>query len=276
MSSVYIDLCPIASGICGSSYSQSDGTYRLLVPAGTWRVSAEKYGFPVPPAQTVTVPPARTNVDFTISSAPTPVQYTITGTVRDVNGNPVDGTVVTASTSCCGQSTATTSPTGRYTLTVSRGGTYLVEAGGVRRLATVPPNTIGVDLTVPRQYAIGGTVRDAGGQPVAQAHVKTTVAGKTVESVTDATGHYTFASGPAPTGSRYLSLANPHRRRGRSPCRRPTRDRLHLAVRLPRCRRGAQQRWPACRIRRSPGDRLIRGDCCHRGGLCLAAPMTYS
>ena len=45
MSSVYIDLCPIASGICGSSYSQSDGTYRLLVPAGTWRVSAEKYGF---------------------------------------------------------------------------------------------------------------------------------------------------------------------------------------------------------------------------------------
>ena len=62
----------------------------------------------------------------------------------------------------------------------------------MRRLATVPPNTIGVDLTVPRQYAIGGTVRDADGLPVAQAHVKTTVAGKTVESVTDATGHYTL------------------------------------------------------------------------------------
>ena len=133
-----ITLCPTDGGWCGSTYSSSNGVYEMLVDAGTWQVSAHKYGYVDPSPQTITVPPARSNVNFTLASGSSsaPVQFTIAGVVRDVDGALVPGMAVTASTSCYSHATATTSPTGRYTLTVSRGGTYLVEAGGVRSLVT--------------------------------------------------------------------------------------------------------------------------------------------
>ena len=200
-----ITLCPTDGGWCGSTYTSSSGVYQMLVPAGTWQVSAHKYGYADPPPQTVTVPPATQHVDFTLAggSSSAPVQFTIAGVVRDVDGAVVQGMAVTAGMGCYGQSTATTSPTGRYTLTVSRGGTYLVEAGGVRSLVTVPPNASSADLIVPRQYAIAGTVRDASGAPVAQASVKTTVAGKAVELITDTSGHYAFL---APAGAYRITV----------------------------------------------------------------------
>ena len=201
-----ITLCPTDGGWCGSTSTTSSGVYQMLVPAGTWQVSAHRYGFADPTPQTIAVPPARSDVNFTLASGSSsaPVQFTISGVVRDVDGALVPGMAVTAGMSCYSQSTATTSPTGRYTLTVSRGGTYLVEAGGVRSLVTVPPNASSADLTVPRQYAIAGTVRDASGVPVAEASVKTTVAGKAVESITDTTGHYAFL---APAGTYRITVS---------------------------------------------------------------------
>ena len=69
-----------------SAYGSTDasGRYALTVIAGTYQVEASKTDYPGPPPQAVTVPPSLTNVDFTF-----PQRYTISGTVKDYDGTPV-------------------------------------------------------------------------------------------------------------------------------------------------------------------------------------------
>ena len=196
VSGAQVNACPSSGGSCLYASSDNDGRYTLRVPAGTWQIRADKSGLSSPPDQTITVPPAQEGVDFVFGPGVQDQQYTIAGAVRDPNGNPLEGIRVRGSTSCWNYEYDDTSATGLYSITVDSADTYLVEAGAERRLVTVPPDATSVDFTHPGLHTIAGTVRDAGGQPVANARVQTTVAGQDVYDDTDADGQYALRVSP--------------------------------------------------------------------------------
>jgi len=189
LSGAYVTICPTIGGRCTSFRSAADGTYRLLAPAGMWQVSATAFTLPFPPPQTVSLPPARINVDFVFPTSGEMIESTITGTVNDTDGRPLPGLNVSASGgSCSPNAAATTTANGQYTLTVAASDTYLVEAGLQRRLATVPP-TATLNITHPTVYPITGTVTD-GGQPVPGVRVWTQYDHRLIGDVTDSAGRY--------------------------------------------------------------------------------------
>ena len=92
------DLTPVANaGVfyfgsgsnIGSTLTDARGMYTLTVSADTYRVSVSKPGYPPPSEQMVTVPPDRTDVNFTF-----PQRYTIGGTIRDYNHTPLANALV--------------------------------------------------------------------------------------------------------------------------------------------------------------------------------------
>ena len=98
------------------------GTYTLLVITGTYTLRAKKrHHGRDPPAQTVTVPPDRSDVNFTF-----PASYTINGVVRDDHGSPLSGVQVSTSSGPL-YAYDVTHVNGTYTLTVISG-TYTLQA----------------------------------------------------------------------------------------------------------------------------------------------------
>ena len=195
LSGVSVNLYPVGGGYSAYDYTGNDGRFQFLAPAGTWQVSASRWDLPSPPWQTVTVPPANTSLDISFGEASA---LSISGSVRDPDGKPVENVKVEALASSCYGDSARTSASGLYTITVDTAGTYLVKMGEQRRVVTLPPNATGVDFTYPHLYAISGTVRDAGGQPVPDVRVQTTVPGQdgTVGDDTDESGRYTLSVPP--------------------------------------------------------------------------------
>jgi hypothetical protein len=110
----------------------------------------------------------------------------ISGTVRDTNGAPLEGVQLTATPTQAGQSpvTAQSAADGSYTLNVPAGTYSLVAAKPQYRPAqragiSVPPNTAGIDLVLaPEQPAvtgaIRGTLRTPSGSPLAGAQILAT------------------------------------------------------------------------------------------------------
>jgi len=170
-----------------STLTNSAGRYTLRVTPGTYSVGVSKVGYSSPPAQSVTVPPDRTNVDFVFLQA-----YIIAGKVRDFDGSPVPDVAVNASP---GGYAATTDAAGIYTLTVAAG-TYNVSAVKPdypilpTQRVTVPPSRLDVDFNFPQRATIGGTVRDGAGNPVPDVLVSASPGGYL--AFTDANGHYTL------------------------------------------------------------------------------------
>jgi protocatechuate 3,4-dioxygenase beta subunit len=70
--------------------TDATGVYTLTVITGTYAIKANKFlDQRDPPAKTVSVPPSRTQVDFTF-----PEHFTIRGTVRDYDGAPLQDAFV--------------------------------------------------------------------------------------------------------------------------------------------------------------------------------------
>jgi protocatechuate 3,4-dioxygenase beta subunit len=170
-----------------STLTDSAGRYTLRVLPGAYSVSVSKVGYSSPPAQTVTAPPDRANVDFTFLQA-----YVIGGRVRDFDGSPVADVAINASP---GGYAATTDAAGLYTLTVPSGA-YDVSAvkpdyPALRsQRVTVPPSRTDVHFNFPQRATIGGTVRDGAGSPVSDVLVSASPGGYL--AFTDASGHYTL------------------------------------------------------------------------------------
>jgi hypothetical protein len=86
--------------------------------------------------------------------------YTLSGTVRDADSNPVPGAAVAAAP---GNQTTSTTANGAYTLTLTAG-TYTVSAlkSGYPmpdvQSVSVPPSRTDVDFVFPPRYSICGTV----------------------------------------------------------------------------------------------------------------------
>lgn len=152
-------------------YTDASGNYTLNVNAGTYHISAEKYGWPGPAKQTITVPPNQT-LDFTF-----PQRYTISGKVLDWDGTPLENATVSTTWDDPYQAYAQTDATGAYTLVV-RAGTYHVSVSKYplpslpEQTVTVPPSQV-LNFNYPRRYTISGTVRDYDGTPIENATVST-------------------------------------------------------------------------------------------------------
>ena len=190
------DGTPILGAVIGASpggyatTSDSSGAYSLTMAAGTYEVRATKSGYPTPPAQTVSVPPSHTDINFRFSQ-----QALIGGKARDFLGNPVQGAIVSASP---GNHSTGTDASGAYTLTVTAG-TYTLSASKAclpnppTQTATVPPDRTDVDWTFGQTYPISGSVREFDGAPVPGARVSSAPGGCWTE--TDASGAYTLNLG---------------------------------------------------------------------------------
>ncbi len=112
------------SGVCVSDGTydtaiDDDGTYVISgLVAGTYTIEPikEEYTF-TPESQSVTVGPDQTHIDFT----GTPITYSISGSVTNAIGSPLEGVTVSA-----GGQSGTTDADGTYTITGVVAGTYTV------------------------------------------------------------------------------------------------------------------------------------------------------
>jgi protocatechuate 3,4-dioxygenase beta subunit len=176
-----------------SALTDASGAYTLAVAAGAYHISVSKSGLVSPPAQRVTIPPNRTEVNFAFF-----VPYTIQGTVYTFDGKPASGISVATAEDDPMRAFAMTDANGAYTLIV-RAGAYHINASVIylgsppAQVVTVPPSRSGVDFTMPQPILIRGTVRDDAGRPVAGASVGD---GITSRSLTADDGSYTIAVGP--------------------------------------------------------------------------------
>ena len=174
----------VYASACGLTYGTDtdvSGAYTLTVSANTFSVSASKSGYTSPPAQSVSVPPDASRVDFALTAR---VTYTITGRVTDPQGNAVMDVWV-GTESGPDYDSDNTDVDGKYALHVTAG-SYQVgaEKDGWSQPAlvavSVPPNRSGVDFVIsPLSLSIKGTVRDAAGHGVTDAWVCPTLSGET-------------------------------------------------------------------------------------------------
>ena len=172
-----------------TAWTDANGNYALTVNAGTYHISAEKYGLPGPPSQTITVPPNQT-VNFIF-----PLRYTISGKVLDWDGTPIASASVSTKHDDPYRAFAQTDATGAYVLTVLAG-TYHISAekyglpGPPSQTVTVPPNQT-ANFTFPQRYTISGKVLDWDGTPIVDASVSTDYDDPyRAFAQTDATGAY--------------------------------------------------------------------------------------
>lgn len=170
------------------TFSDAAGVYELYVGAGSYTVSASKEGYPGPAEQTVVVPPSQNDVNFHF-----PQRFTICAKVVEYDQTPVPDVTVfyfgpvsgNGQTDAAGVCTFTVKA-GTYELSVMRTG----YAGLPTQSVNVPPNRCPVTFTYPQRCAIGGTVRDASGNPVQAALVTASPGGYSTS--TDALGVYTL------------------------------------------------------------------------------------
>ncbi|MFQ5858856.1 MAG: carboxypeptidase regulatory-like domain-containing protein, partial [Anaerolineae bacterium] len=111
----------VAGPMLAYDHTEANGTYSLSVIAGIYTLWAEKYGYFTTPERTVTVPPDQTDVDLAF-----PERYTISGTVYDYDGTPLQGVWVRTDSGPVYDSDSTDA-NGEYILTVISG-TYTIEA----------------------------------------------------------------------------------------------------------------------------------------------------
>jgi N-acetylneuraminic acid mutarotase len=127
-----------------STITDAQGHYSLTVPAGTYTVTASKFGFASGTTAGVVIGDGQTvTEDFALTAVP---NTTVSGLVRDGSGH---GWPVYAQVQVAGEPTTavyTDSATGHYSLTVPQGATYAVQVdpvytGYVADTAQVPVGT---------------------------------------------------------------------------------------------------------------------------------------
>ncbi len=111
-----------------TTFTGADGTYSLVLPVGTYDVTASHFGYVSETASGVVVSEgATTTQDFALTPAPS---HSVSGHVRDGDGNPLAGATVTiegtpippATTDAGGAYSFASVPEGEYDVTASAGG----------------------------------------------------------------------------------------------------------------------------------------------------------
>jgi protocatechuate 3,4-dioxygenase beta subunit len=179
-----------------STSANANGYYTLTVDAGTYAVSVGKSEYASPPAQSVTVGPDQSDVDFEMSPL-----YLVTGTVRYPNGQPVAHDAWVRALYGPYYESDWTDADGQYEVYVISG-TFHIAANinnwpdpEIITDVVVVTHTYNVDLTAPEAYTVTGTVRRNDGTPWEDKHVRAkglgSLAGEELDyDYTDANGMY--------------------------------------------------------------------------------------
>ena len=204
--------------INGVNYSpnmdtDSQGNYSMTVGNGTWTVGVNTYGgsdnLPVNyvcPSQTVVI----TNNDATVNFVATVPTNTISGTLKDNNGNPIGGVQVWAYAGNYSRQ-ADTDGGGNYSLTVGSGSwTVGINAGGTgdslpdsylcpqSQTVVIANNNGTANFTaIPTTQSITGWLQDDSGNPIAGVALcaGAQINGTNYNAVvcdTDVNGHYSL------------------------------------------------------------------------------------
>ncbi|HEX5498709.1 MAG TPA: carboxypeptidase-like regulatory domain-containing protein, partial [Thermomicrobiales bacterium] len=179
----------------GSATTAADGTYTITgLSAGSYHVNASAPTFAsryydgtydASAAAAVIVTAGGTTPAIDISLEPA---GSISGTVRDSQGNPLAGASLFASAdTCCAGAFATSAADGSYTLTGLPPGSFRVQAsafgyvgvyydnadfGGATLVAVTSGNTTSnIDFALQRGGSITGVVKDDIGNPIANASI---------------------------------------------------------------------------------------------------------
>jgi subtilisin family serine protease len=136
-----------------TTFTGPDGTYSIVLPVGTYDVTASHFGFVSETASGVTVTEgATTTQDFALTPAPS---HSVSGHVRDGDGNPLAGATVTiegtplppATTDADGFYSFASVPEGEYDVTASAGGCYETQT---QHLVVDGDETL--DFTLPQRH----------------------------------------------------------------------------------------------------------------------------
>jgi len=141
-----------------TTFTGADGTYSIVLPVGTYDVTASHFGFVSETATGVVVSEgATTTQDFALAPAPS---HSVSGHVRDGEGNPLAGATVTiegtplppATTDADGFYSFASVPEGEYDVTASAGGCYETQT---QHLVVDGDETL--DFTLPQRHDNFGT-----------------------------------------------------------------------------------------------------------------------
>jgi subtilisin family serine protease len=136
-----------------TTFTGADGTYSVTLPVGTYDVTASHFGYLSETATGVVVTEgATTTQDFALAPAPS---HTVSGHVRDGDGNPLAGATVTiqgtpippATTDAAGFYSFASVPEGEYDVTASAGGCYETQT---QHLVVDGDETL--DFTLPQRH----------------------------------------------------------------------------------------------------------------------------
>ncbi len=127
--------------------------------------------------------------------------YTISGTVRNYDGTPLQGLLVSTDLLDPEIATTNTDSQGKYTFTVATPGAYHISVNyyysaldPAVQTVTIPPSHTKVDFTFAQHDIISGVVKDPKGNPVAGANITTDIMDSLSTSTsTDANGAYSLA-----------------------------------------------------------------------------------
>lgn len=198
-----------------SQLSGADGIFVLELPAGAYRISAYKAGYARPAPRSVTVPPEQIGMDLVLPRAPENVAVTVSGVVRDAQGQPFPYAYICTETvgadnwgiDACSQ----VYYDGSYALSLERGtyrlsahDAYGCSAPSEKREMAVLSALTEQDFTLrPPDQLVSGRVTDALGRPICGAKVDTGV--ETLKrATTDGWGLYDLS---LPAGTYTLTAA---------------------------------------------------------------------
>jgi subtilisin family serine protease len=125
---------PVASAVISATGAMSktvttnaSGAYSMTLIGGSYTITASKFGLVSQSAPATIVAGATTPLSFSLAVAPT---FTVSGTVRDASGSPLEGAVVTVDGTPLAPATA--SAAGNYAIANVPQGTYDMTATGGR------------------------------------------------------------------------------------------------------------------------------------------------
>jgi len=136
-----------------TTFTGADGTYSITLPVGTYDVTASHFGYLSETATGVVVTEgATTTQNFALTPAPS---HSVSGHVRDGDGNPLAGATVTiegtpippATTDASGAYSFASVPEGEYDVTASAGGCYETQT---QHLVVDGDETL--DFTLPQRH----------------------------------------------------------------------------------------------------------------------------
>ncbi|MBE0645254.1 MAG: carboxypeptidase regulatory-like domain-containing protein [Bacteroidetes bacterium] len=218
------------------AWTDAQGNYDIIgLPDGAYTVYANKSGYVIQyfdgkadaaSSDAVTIASAGTvtDVDFSLDVIPPTPLYSISGTVRDNNGNPIAGAIVTAwvngrpstNAACIGYGHATSAADGSYLIAGLPQGDFIVRAqaagfiaeyySGATDMKLATPVTVtnqpvtGIDFSLDPGGSISGTVSNEDtNAPLANATVIVRSVQNRFErgARTNAQGQYTIAGLPA-------------------------------------------------------------------------------